>query len=595
MPGLTLFIGRDRADSVTDLTRTRNLLLHDSEYRSHSIADMPGVYLGWTGYDEYPVRTFSSEQWLIYFEGRVYNRPFNAVEEELKVLARDAMAKNDDAVIEKFILDNEGSYVVAIIEPQTRQAAIFSDPFGRLPLYFSSSESRLVVGREAKFVHLLQPSPTFDRIGCAQVLAFGLPLGDRTVFSDVRCFPDAGLLRLNARGQFETRVRRLYSWNLDEELREPGVTQSAVEFASLFRTSCRNWGTHPDSKGNIVSLSGGHDSRAVATGLSPLETNLVTITYRDPRGTREDEIRYARQVAERLGAEWQCIDLQKPAESAYEELAWLKDGMNWSSMGYILSYLRTIVDRWGRGWTYMSGDGGDDCLKVTAPHVSLANLSDCVGHVLRKETSTRPERAEAILKLPAGVLHDELHGLLKSYPEQDFARRVKHFKVFERGRRCYFEGEDRTRFFLWQDSPFYSLPLFRRCMLVPDTQKDRNHFCREALLALSPRTAAVPISPLGLAPSSWKYVLYHRLRETPLGPPLVKAVRRISGKSTKRSYVLPPDRLAYLKDQLNRNTPLSVLMDAKEANAALGDVNESSFLYFWTVVMLEKAHRERLR
>src|SRR5262249_47309209 len=163
------------------------------------------------------------------------------------------------------------------------------------------------------------------------------------------------------------------------------------------------------------------------------------------------------------------------------------------------------------------------------------------------ETCIHPDRAEAILKLPGGTLRDELRQLLDSYPEHDLARKIKHFKIFERGRRCYFEGEDRTRSFLWQDSPFYSPALFRHSMGLPDRHKQYNVFCRQALIALSPEAAGSPVTPRGQVPKSWKYVLFYRVKETvqALPAPLVKLARRVIGIVPEGHYVVPQPRAAY--------------------------------------------------
>src|SRR6185503_19432344 len=100
---------------------------------------------------------------------------------------------------------------------------------------------RLIVSREAKFVHALRTAPAFDRVGCAQVLAFGLPLGDRTVLEGVRSFPDAGLLRAEVAGErLHFRLRTLCAWNLDEEDGSKPVARQAREFADQFLASCRN-------------------------------------------------------------------------------------------------------------------------------------------------------------------------------------------------------------------------------------------------------------------------------------------------------------------------------------------------------------------
>jgi asparagine synthase (glutamine-hydrolysing) len=601
MPGLTLTVTDERSTAVNwDPRSAQAVLLHGPHYRAHSAAAAPGLHLGWVAYDEYPVSVFSAPGCLVYFEGRVYNRPIAAVHADLVALANIALGpERDDAAVERFILANEGSYLVATIRPGSREVLVFSDPFCRLPLYYSGDESRLIVAREAKFVHALRSAPAFDRVGCAQYLAFGLPLGDRTVLEGVRSFPEAGVLRGEVvDGRLHWRVRTLHAWNLDEEDRFRSVRSQAGDFADLFLAACRKWGSHDDSRGNLVSLSGGHDSRAVAAGLARVGAGVVAVTYRDPNGKREDEVRCARQLTEALRIEWHCIDLPAPTESAYEELAWLKDGMNWSSMAYILSYLEAVVRQWARGWTYFSGDGGDDCLKVTAPRIRFRRVADVVRYILEKETYVRPDQAEAILKLPAGTLRDELQMLFESYPEQDLARRIKHFKIFERGRRCYFEGEDRTRSFLWEDSPFYSLPLFRHCMRVPDRLKRYNVFCRQALLALSPAAAGVPVVSSGYPPASWRYALYHRGKETLLGlpRPLVRVARRMSGGLPQAAYAVPAAFTAYLRDELTANTPLAKLLDRDRLLRTLPQIGSAhAFFCLWTVVMLEKAYRSRAR
>jgi asparagine synthase (glutamine-hydrolysing) len=264
-------------------------------------------------------------------------------------------------------------------------------------------------------------------------------------------------------------------------------------------------------------------------------------------------------------------------------------------MGYILGYLEEIIRRWGSK-TYLSGDGGDDCLKVTGPKLTFSSLDEVIEYIIEKETCMAPDRAEAILKLPPGTLRQELLKLFGSYPERVFARRIKHFKIFERGRRFYFEGEDRTRSFLWQDSPFYSLALFRHCMSVPDRLKHYNVFCRHALLALSPAAAGVPVTPVGYAPGTWEYAVYHRVKGMLLSmpEPMLSLAKRLAGIPPEPAYIIPSEFTAYLLDQLSHDTPLAALLDANQVPRGLKEINEHSFFCFWSVAMLEKAYRGRL-
>jgi asparagine synthase (glutamine-hydrolysing) len=600
MPGLTLLISDEaRSDPSCEPSKGQSILVHGPRYQPKSVISQLGLHLGWVAYEEYPVRVFRSHACVIYFEGRIYNRPIDLVEAELAAIASEIFEPaRDDRRVARFMLDNHGSYIVAIVRPHSRDIVIFSDYFCRLPLYYAANEVQVIIAREAKFVHAMRPGSTFDRVGCAQVLAFGLPLGDRTVLEGVKSFPAAGLLRAQAvNGHVTWSLRELHSWNFDEEDVSKPLSAHADEFADLFSSACRNWGSHPDSGGNLVSLSGGHDSRAVAAGLAATGTQVMALTYRDPNGKREFEIDYARQLAKILKIEWHCIDLPLAPASAYEELAWLKDGMNYTYMGFILKYLEEIVRRWGpQHKTFMSGDGGDDCLKVTSPKLSFRDINDVIRYIIKYEICMPLDRAEAILKLPAGTLHDELEKVFESYPEKVLARRIKRFKVLERARRFYFEGEDRTRAFLWQDSPFYSLPLFLHSMRVPDRLKYDHVFCRKAMMAVSPAAAAVPVHPSGYPPASWKYAVYHRTKGflLALPEPVVAFGRRIANMPIDVPYNIPNTFTNYLREQLSHDTPLAALLDGSQVPRGLQQINEQSFYCFWTVAMLEKAYRLRI-
>src|SRR5262249_46626921 len=154
-----------------------------------------------------------------------------------------------------------------IVRSAQREVLVFSDPFCRLPLYYDADASSLIVAREPKFVQVIRQQAEFDHVGCAQYLAFGLPLGERTLLKNVRSFPDAGVLRGEiVDGRLRWRLSQFQLWNLDHEASVP-LRRQARDFSDLFVAACRSWGSHGDSQGNLVSLSGGHDSRAVLAGL----------------------------------------------------------------------------------------------------------------------------------------------------------------------------------------------------------------------------------------------------------------------------------------------------------------------------------------
>ena len=113
--------------------------------------------------------------------------------------------------------------------------------------------------------------------------------------------------------------------------------------------------------------------------------------------------------------------------------------------------------------------------------------------------------AAALMGVEVHEMMDDLHGILPSYPEHDLFQKAVHFSVYERGRKWLFEGEDRTRFFLWQTSPFYDREFFSRCMSVPDDFKVDYRFYSRVLKALSPALTRIPDAHLGIAPGDVRY------------------------------------------------------------------------------------------
>jgi hypothetical protein len=61
-----------------------------------------------------------------------------------------------------------------------------------------------------------------------------------------------------------------------------------------------------------------------------------------------------------------------------------------------------------------------------------------------------------------------------NYPEKTIEGKLAHFKIFERGHNWLFVGEDRSRFFMWSTTPFYSVPFFKASMAIP--QRAKRHY-----------------------------------------------------------------------------------------------------------------------
>ena len=104
------------------------------------------------------------------------------------------------------------------------------------------------------------------------------------------------------------------------------------QLVELLTEACRRWGSHPDTSTNVLSLSGGLDSRAVAVGMTRAQVPFVTATFLDHRGNASTDLRIAKQLAALLGVPSVVFELPAPSPAQVEALAYMKDGLNTVAM-----------------------------------------------------------------------------------------------------------------------------------------------------------------------------------------------------------------------------------------------------------------------
>lgn len=597
MPGLTVWATSKPAESdAAAFNAAQACMLHAEDYAAAVSLSVPGLRVGHVGYPHYPIRSFAAGDNTVYFEGRVYATDRAPLDAELRSIAEQAF---DDPVgmesrVREWIISAEGEYVVLIASPQRKELLLFTDPLGRLPLYYHADDSQLLLARECKFVQSLKPRPGYDPIGCAQAIWLGYPLGERTPFRDVIRAPGAMLLHVCFKSH-PIRLKRsvLLTLNMDDkDTASRSGAQHASELVEIFESVCTKWGSQPDVTQNIVSLSGGHDSRAVAAGLAKAAAPCVATTYLDSGGRARRDAAIAERVAEALGFDWNLLETPAPTQDDAERLIRFKDGLNYIGMAYILSYLDQIVARWGRGALYITGDGGDKVLPDLRPRPGIRSMDTLVEALARKHSHCQAHQAEAVMKLPPGTLVSEMRDTLSQYPEDTLPQKAVHYVVYERGRKWLFEGEDRSRFFLWHTSPFYSFSFFRRCMRVPDRLKRYNSVYREFLMKLSPQCAAIPVAHVGVAPTHRTYRM--RLWGAELAGRLPGPLRRMLLRIVfGPAPPAPPqsDAVAYVRSEMDSGGPLADLMSLDDTLRFIDTASEWQFRHLWTVVMLERHSR----
>jgi asparagine synthase (glutamine-hydrolysing) len=595
MPGLTLWLTADAGLSSQQrrFSEAQACMVHGPTYAASLDVRLPGRLIGAVRYPEYPLRFFEAGGYRIAVEGRIYNKTDDEVADELGALAPSVFKDGGDpsAGVREWMLAAEGDYLVVLADLRWPRVAVLSDPLGRLPVYYRAGPRELILARECKFIRTLAGDVPFDRIGWAQTLWVGYPLGQRTLLADVQRGPAGLFLRAWAdSGEVRTEVVSLVDLNLEEK-QPPGhtVEQCADVLADEFVETCRWLAARQASASNVVALSGGQDSRAVAAGLAGAGVPFAAVTYDDGSAIIPREAAAAEQVAACLSAPWFRLTLPTPGPSDAERLVRLKDGLNYVGMAYILSFLEQIVGRWGSASVHFSGDGGDKVMPDLRVAVPRGGLDALVRVISLTHSILPPEEAERMLRLPRGTLLEDLRQRLAAYPESSMTQKAVHYVINERARKWLFEGEDRTRFYLWQVAPFWSFPFFVRAMSVPDKFKSGYRLYARFQERLSPACARIPNASHGCAMTSYRFrlqkALVGRIRSLP--GPLGGLVWRWAGLEIPRAEV-SPEFVAEWRRTFDQMDELADLLCWESVEHFLGRCNSVQFNFFRTLVLLAK-------
>jgi asparagine synthase (glutamine-hydrolysing) len=410
--------------------------------------DSEHYFLGTLSYDTYPIASVEYGDFIIVVEGKIYGRELSVIWRELSQLALvfSDSPKNASKACGEWLLRTDGDFLIFIFDKSSNKTWVMNDVLGRLPV--------------------IAINPSSNTIECNRVHEF--------------------------------------SFDAKANTRE-SVNDNAANLISLFTVACKERAAVGN---NIVSLSGGLDSRSVAACLAANKIPFLAVTRRDSRKTSWNDAAVAETLARALGAEWSCINVGVSTGDDFLRLLRLKSGMNPLGMVSRISFLTEVQRVYRSGITYLTGDGGDKMFHDLRPARPLKTTDDLLRYIISEESIFSLEQVEKMSGISSEDVNSDLEAHLAAYPEIDLAQKYIHFVLFERAFKWLFEGEDRNRCYFWSVAPFYSVPLFQYAMGCSDSQKALYGLYRSFLVGLSPCAASVNNANWGIPITSNKSILY---------------------------------------------------------------------------------------
>lgn len=492
MPGINIL--SVKAEDYDDISRkfedVQKRMLHSKFYSYETLLKERNIMLGFTSYKTYPRSIYEDESFLIILEGMIYNKLDEEVKNQLINFASITLNIDDNFFndLKKFLLETDGEFLIVIYNKSDRTLTVFNDALGRLPVYYHHTNGSLFISREIKFIVPFKKSVDFDKTTLMEYMICGFPFGEKTLVDDIFRFLPATFIKFDVKtGDFFKKV--ILPINFDKKIRNKLVDVHVKDLKDLFINGLEDRIDKLKDKKLLISISGGLDSRASLAALISINKVPVGWTHTFPG---DDEVDYAKNVAKAFDISLDVSTTSKKLEGDdYRRIVFLKDGLNPTSMAFILDDYDKLIERYGENILLCTGLYGGEMfryLTLTKGINSIEKLSKVLTTL--DEYIYPPKKVCRMLNLKEEHVISHLKEYLSGYEEKNLYKQYLHFQ-FDRHHNWAGEGEDRARFFFWTITPFYSIPFFYYSIFSVEEEKKNLLFFRNFLYELDPRTCLV--------------------------------------------------------------------------------------------------------
>ena len=591
MPGISLLLSENLQISEKQINKILSEQNYLEGYTNNTLLVEKNLFVGCNIYQNYPIKVFNKDNYFVVIEGKIYNKNEMYYEDEIIELAKNFEDVDNDNELSKWLQNSDGDFIVFIYNSLTKNFYVFNDIFGRLPLYYKIINGGIVVSRYLNFVNQISNKTDFDRISIAQFLMFGFMLNTRTMYENVHHLRPASLLMQHNN---EIQVKNIFKFNFqNRKYSERDSKENINNLTELFSTSCKS--RFLNNKLNIVTLSGGLDSRLVASSVYKNNIPFSAVTFRHKNGSVIKDEQIAIQLSKLFNIEHKILEISPPSGSDVYTLLKLKEGMNSLFTSYLLPFYYQVKRLYGDDINFITGDNGDKLIfTLDKRPEKFSNLDELANYIYAEHSLLNAEVIENICGVNKNKIIDEIKILLNTFPEDDLWQKYVHFKIMERPHKFAFQGEDRHRHFFWTLSPFWSFPFYNYIMNCSDISKKKHKLYAGLIHNFSPEAIQLPYSNFKSSINSFKgkialsllYYIYPKI------PKKIKIKFKVgilgwNPKVNKDSIIIN-----CIKEQLLKSNKVSNFINIENVSS-LEDIRKASLFNILTITsVIEKFYEE---
>lgn len=567
MPGISVLVSKNNlSDKKTQLDGIFSKQNYLKGYSDKILFFKDNIVIGTNIYDEYPVKIFDINNLFIVLEGRIYNKTEKEIEKEITAIAQNIEKKNIKADLSSWLLKTDGDFLVYIINKVNNDIYIFNDIFGRLPVYYKQLETgEVVVSRYLNFITSLEKNANIDKIAIVQHLLLGYALGERTLIQGVNHLRSASLLSIK---NCEVNFISIYTFNFQHRDHEgKSIKENIKNLSELFSEACKN--RFQNNKLNIVTLSGGLDSRLVAACMykNKIPFNVTTIRY--SYGTIIQDEKVAVQLSDLFKVKYEVLELSPPIGDDVYTLLKIKEGMNSVATSQLLPFYRKIEKKYSKDINFITGDNGDKLIfTYNKPIKRFTNSDELAEYILTEHSLIDLETVSGFCEIQKNEILHEIKNVLNSFPEEELKQKYVHFRVMEKPHKYAFQGEDRHRHYFWTLSPFWSVPFYNYIMNCTDISKKKHKLFAGLIESFSPEALSLPYANFKSSVNSFKgkFFMFFVYNIYPLVPAKFKGGFKANFFGGNRKYYNGAIIFECIKEQLLHSKKVLEYLNIKDVD-----------------------------
>ena len=324
-------------------------------------------------------KKFKEINLTIWIKGYIYSHSINDIFKICKNIKKDEVSS--------FIESIDGHF--ALVFQRDDLTFIAVDKIRSTPLFFTKIKNDFFIDYNPNnLVKFNEFSKRIDENATLELAMSGFTIGNKSIYKNLYCLK-AGELVLFQSNSYEYLHYYKYFSELVVKSNEEYLDELSELTLNIFQKMLNQIG----DRQIIIPLSGGHDSRLVASILNHLEVkNVKCYSYGTP-GNFEAKI--AKKIAKKLGFEWKFIPLTHKSEKNYyasnEYIEYKKFSETYSAVPYIqsLSSIKYLKDmKWiNQDAIFINGLSGDF---ISGGHADISNN-------IRNEDLSFESRKENIL------------------------------------------------------------------------------------------------------------------------------------------------------------------------------------------------------